>query len=293
MTFYKNWATFKYDSNNTVRTDFYESCSFIVNKKTKIANTLKQSMTQAVQLLPNKVGVFYSGGIDSEIIILEMLQNNIKPTLYFIDFKYNYHDKEFAIKFCNKHKLKLNCIDIDIDKFLKSNIFDYVVYGVADIATPLNFYARSFITEDIGMISGVGDPPLYKTLVQIIPEVKREWAIGISENSEVARYFYYKKNYPNDIPLFYRYTPELIVSYLLDKDTLDIVKNEKYKLSIKSTKHKILKKFYDIEDRPKYTGFENIDKNLRQNTLLELQKNVLSKSIVKTYDEFLGIIYDN
>lgn len=290
MTFYNNWAKFQYSSGETVRKNYFDECKMIIAKKSATNLTLGAAMQKAINLLPNNVGVFYSGGVDSEIIIMEMLNNGIIPKLYFIDFTLNYHDKEYAEKFCKYNNLKFKTIRIDINHFIKKDIYDYIQYGCNDLATPLNFHARTLIDEDVNMIAGVGDPPLFKGITQIIPCLKHEWVISISENSEVARYFWYMKNFPKDVPLFYRYTPELAAAYIKDPEIIDIVTQERYKLSVKSTKHKILSKFYNIENRNKYTGFEKLDKELKENILIELNQLVISKEIELKYKDYVSMI---
>ena len=290
MTFYNDWAKFEYLSGGTVCKNYFDECKMIVAKKSNANLTLGAAMKNAVKLLPSNVGVFYSGGFDSEIIVMEMLDNGIVPKLYFIDFKLNHHDKEYAEKFCKNNNLKLKTISIDIENFIKKDIYNYVQYGCNDLATPLNFYARTLIEEDINIVAGVGDPPLFRTITQIIPCLKQDWIISISENSEVARYFWYKKNFPKDIPLFYRYTPELAAAYVKDPEIVDIITHERYKLSVKSTKHKVLSKFYDIENRTKYTGFENLDKKLKENILIELDQLVISKAINFHYKDYVSAI---
>lgn len=290
MTFHNNWATFQYSSNKTLRQNYFDECKLVVNQKAKETTTLGVAMSRAVCLLPDSVGVFYSGGFDSEIIVMEMLRHGITPKLYFIDFELNYHDKEYAEKFCNHNKLKLRTIPINIENFIKKDIYNYVPYGCNDLATPLNFHARTLIEDDVNIVAGVGDPPLFRTVSQIIPNLKQDWVISISENSEVARYFWYQKHFPKDVPLFYRYTAELSAAYITDSEIADIVLNERYKLSVKSTKHKVLSKFYDIENRTKYTGFENLNKDLKENILIELDRLVISKSIVMTYKEYVSML---
>lgn len=292
MSFYNNWATFKYNSGNLYRNNFFDKCTFTVNKKSTQILNLKQAMQQAVLSLPDKIGVFYSGGLDSEIIILEMLENNIVPNLYFIDFEYNYHDKQYAIKFCEKYNLKLNFINVDIIDFLKNKIFDYCEYGCNDLAVPLNFHCRKLIDEDVNMISGIGDPPLFRSIVQFVPKIETGWIVGISENSEISRLYFSQKFFPKDVPIFFKYTAELAIAYLKDPVVEDFVYNERYKSTITSSKYSILSKFYELEQRPKYTGFEYIDKRLRVDTLLELEKNVSTRHLLFPYNKYCDMIYE-
>jgi len=290
MTFYNDWAQFEYSSGGAVSKNYFDECKMVVKQKALTCSSFGDAMKQAINLLPNNIGVFYSGGFDSEIIVMEMLNNNIIPKLYFIDFDFNYHDKEYAEKFCSNNNLKLTTIKVDIEHFIKKDIYNYIQYGCNDLATPLNLHCRTLIEDDVNIVAGVGDPPLFRAISQIIPCLKHDWVVSISANSEVARYFWYKKYFPKDVPLFYRYTPELTAAYLMDPEVVDIVSNERYKLSIKSTKHKILSKFYNIENRNKYTGFENLDKELKEDIIIELNRLVISKSIEMKYKDFLSTV---
>lgn len=290
MTFYDNWAGFSFKSGNFWRTDYFDVCSFNVHRKSQKTLDLGTAIQDAVSLLPPDAALFYSGGIDSEIIAIEMINQGRRPNLYFIDFNLNYHDREYAEKFCNDVGLQLLTVHIDIEHFLSRDIFEYAKYGCTDISTPLQMYARRLIASEVCMVSGVGDPPLYTGISQVVPHVKTEWMININENSEVARYMFCKQHFPNDVPLFYRYTPELVLAYLTDPIVLDFVRNERYKHSIKSSKHRILSQYFNFRQRPKYTGFENVPLDLRTNALTQLEETVGTRTLSYKYDTFVGLL---
>jgi len=77
------------------------------------------------------VDVLYSGGLDSECVLLAMLQKNIpcRPItmrLMFNGFPINTHDLYYSEKFCREHNLSQVLIDLDIKAFFGNG--DHIKY---------------------------------------------------------------------------------------------------------------------------------------------------------------------
>jgi hypothetical protein len=79
----------------------------------------------------NTVEVLYSGGIDSEIVLITCLEHNIPCraiTLRMLvkGIVVNTHDLYYAGKFCRQRNIEQKIIDLDLNKFVDSGLFlDY------------------------------------------------------------------------------------------------------------------------------------------------------------------------
>jgi hypothetical protein len=73
------------------------------------------------------VEVMYSGGIDSEIILLVCLKNNIPVRartvrIYFKDMIVNSYDLYHASEFCRKHNIDITYMNLELTKYYQSQI---------------------------------------------------------------------------------------------------------------------------------------------------------------------------
>lgn len=77
------------------------------------------------------IEVLYSGGLDSEIVLLSCLQNKIPVIavtmrLMFRGAPFNISDIYYAEKFCREHNIKQVVYDLDVEKFFNSG--DHIKY---------------------------------------------------------------------------------------------------------------------------------------------------------------------
>src|SRR5690606_41760132 len=76
-----------------------------------------------LQEIGNEIGIFYSGGVDSEVVVQSLLDIDVPFTAYFIKFEddMNKHDYEFTKRFVDKHSLKLETLNIKDRKSTRLN----------------------------------------------------------------------------------------------------------------------------------------------------------------------------
>lgn len=269
MIFFKNdWINFHFnlDRNQKKRLSKWDVFSYSTNLSAIRFNGFKEELENTCleiykesQSLGNKLGLFLSGGIDSEIIARTLVALDIPFESYFISFENNLNDHEELLvrdfeRTCN-HKVQY--IKVDIKKWLTSdNGFKFFCnrYRTFDIAAPLQMWARTQIGKEYSMISGIFEPHLHK--IPTTEKCQMEWVHAFDESSVCSRVQFLEENQYLDFPFFYLYRPELYAAYCFDPFVQKMLTNP-YKLSLVSTKKEMMKSYFpDMLVRQKYSGFE-------------------------------------
>ncbi len=214
----------------------------------------RQESILAAQAIANStdlpISILYSGGVDSEVTIMSFMAAKIPFTAQIMRFNddINYHDIRYALDFCNKHDLKYNVHDIDIIKFFEGEMYDY---AAATHCLSPQLCATMWLVDQVD-----GFPVIGQGECVIILDGDR-WKF---RESEMVNSFYrhYLVNNKEGVPGFHQYTPEQMLSFLMDDTFLPYMNTESGKTSNKTTKLKIYQKYFPLETRPKFTGFENI-----------------------------------
>lgn len=267
-----SWITYKYNIGSTrvtphqyLEIDFNNAELYKPNLRKAIDDDLLDISKKA-----DSIGVFYSGGVDSEVILISLKALGIPFRCFFINFAndLNAHEREYASAFCKENNIELETIDLDFYHWLDNEAVKYTEeFNLSDLSMPLQFWARDQLPHDITIIAGNGDPKLTKHHGNPFSN-RVSWHYTISESSDIASIDFVKtRGYP-DVPVFFKYSSELTLSYLLQPKILELVSTDNYKNTIISSKFEILSRYYDLTTRPKYTGFEN----LKSDTLKILSK---------------------
>ena len=240
-----------------------------------------------------KIHLMYSGGVDSEYILEVFLSlgMDITPVIVRLKPNYNEHDIKYAIDFCESRKLKPIIYDIDFDEFVKSGKIIEVAEASRCGAHPLpsTFHAVSQLDGTIVMGShgpthitkfeipnDVGGIVNNRNIVLIDEEgtggsilkpinipVGDKWVVDEYEQlHSVLRHFENNKIY--GCPFFLAHTAEQYYSFLMNPINRDLAEN-KY-LGWQNNNFMKWKIFNDSSgfnmlERPKFTGYENIDKS--------------------------------
>lgn len=225
----------------------------------KFDNYYKESVFAAEEIYSMKQGnlnILYSGGVDSEYALSIFLKSGIPihPVIIKLNPNYNAHDTDYAIKFCEDKNIKFTVIDIDFDNFVTSGL-------MLNIAKEINcsIYHRSATAYAAQQLDGtvlLGDGEPYIKLKD-----DGVWNIEIYQHDyAVANYF--KKHGIYGTPHFNRYSPEMMAAFLSDHRMIDLANNRvPGKLSSNSSKFIIYNRNgnLNIEERPKYHGYEKIE----------------------------------
>lgn len=277
MTFFKNnWITFHYnfDKTHTKRTSKWDVFSYASKERSLYPKSLKEEIKKTCEeiyleckKLNTKLGVFLSGGVDSEIIARTLKELDIPFENYFVLFHHdlNQHEREIVEKFSKQTGCIVNFIDIDFEQWLQSDNDDSyryyaTTYKTFDLSAPMQLWARNKISNGVSMTSGLNEPHLYKSINTETLEL--EWMHVFDESAFMARMDFATEYNFLDFPFFYLHRPELYAAYCYDPYVVSMISNP-YKLSLASTKKEMLKKYFpDMEVRPKYTGFENLNREI-------------------------------
>lgn len=224
---------------NKIIQDFYRECI-------QAAKIVYENSTSPLTLL-------YSGGLDSEFMLRIFKKANIPFKTAIISYgEYNKHDTDYAFNFCNLNKINPIVVDIDIDKFVNSGRIYDIANQVHCCAYQMPSIMEGISKLDGTVIMGNGEPYL--------KNYKGNWVY--QETERVNSYMkWYEQQGIDGTPDFLRYTPEVTLSFLLEDRIQELVKNvHPGKLSTRTSKHYIYSKNFTFDPRPKYTGWEQIEK---------------------------------
>ena len=209
------------------------------------------------------LNLLYSGGLDSEYVLSVFLRlgMDIKPVIMNIRSHdgsvYNLHEAKYAFKFCDQHGLTPTVIDLNFDKFVESGELLSIAESVqcAAYQLPASMWLASQV--DGTVITG-NDPPHMKLNVN-----DRLWYLDEEEIIH-SQFNYFKQYNVYGTPFFLSYTPEQMLSFLLDP-TMEALANHKFpgKVGTNSTKVDVFNNGtrFNLEQRVKQHGYEKVAKS--------------------------------
>ncbi len=208
-------------------------------------------------LYGNDLYVFYSGGIDSEIVIQSFIDVGIVPRVVFIEYKdgYNKHEKMWVDKYVSKTRIQLEQVEFDLLQFWETEVVDFCMQ--TQCVSPQLPVTMKVATTIRGIpIIGQGECFLEYT--------QNNWWLREHEKICAWYKFFMFANLPA-IPGFFQYTPNQLASFIPRAITFmeahDLV-------TTKQDKCGIYRQWYpELVQRPKYSGFElveHLDSTIRQ-----------------------------
>lgn len=199
----------------------------------------------------------YSGGLDSEFLLATLLDLGIPVEVIIMNTQYNSHETQYAYKFCDAKKLKPTVIDLDYDWFVKSGKLIEIAESMKCAAwqIPANMWLAKQL--DGTVITG-NDPPHLK-----LNQKTNLWYLDEEEIIH-SQFNFWKQNSILGTPFLLSYTPESMLSFLLDP-TMEKLANHGFpgKLGTNSTKVHVFNRLsnYNLEQRVKQHGYEFVEKN--------------------------------
>jgi len=255
----------------------------------KFDNYFIESCRAAEEIYSLKQGrlyMLYSGGIDSEyaLSVFLSLGIDITPVIVRMNPYYNPHDFKYASDFCDLKNLNPLIIDIDFDNFVKSG-------KILDIAKSMKscMYHYSPTAYAIGKLDGTvlcGDGHPY-----IVKKEDNTWDVAIYEY-EYALVNYFKNNNIYGTPHFNWYIPSMWGGFLTCNRMKELADNKHPgKLGSHSSKGIIYNEHspFKLELRPKYHGFEVIEKSdiFKHEVFREFDNLPWTGSFHEEYNTFL------
>ncbi len=214
---------------------------------------VRQSVQLAYDARQAPMYICYSGGLDSEFVLHAFCEQKIPFTPVILKTQYNHHDIAYAIRFCENRNLRYQLIDLDFDHFVTSGkMLDICLDAKTGPGNAVLLWLYTQI--DGSVITGEGDQLLGRKVDD------PQWYVYEDENDTRIMEFRKKHQVLGPPFLLSCYTPEQMLSYLLEPVIVDLVNNRiPKKLSNVSSKARIYSgcSGYDFEARPKFHGFEN------------------------------------
>jgi hypothetical protein len=252
-----------------------------------------------------EIWLLFSGGIDSEVMIRAFKAAHIEFKVAIMRFEngYNQHDIDWAINCCHTLKITPTFFDLNVKEFLTSA----EAYKFAEQTRcafpemlPHMWLMEKISKEEGGIpVMGSGEP----LLVKMVPGdyrsgyhqyFKSDWYIHEKESIAGWYRFLAKNNMPG-VAGFFQYTPEIMLSYMIDPVTRDLINDRNIgKLTSVSSKFELFSNHFPLDHREKYTGYEKIY------DFIEVEKKKLhalyddSRQIHRTKcDTLIGMLWGN
>ena len=196
----------------------------------------------------------YSGGLDSEFVLSVFLELGMEIEPVIMRTQYNHHETKYAFKYCEAKNLTPTIVDLDYDSFVESG-------ELLEIATNMEssmwvLAANMWLCSQLdGTVITGNDPPHMQK--------KSDGLWYLDEEEYIHSQFnYFKKYGVEGTPFFLSYTPELMLSFLLDPTMIQLANNEiPGKLGTNSTKVHVFNNnggVFELEQRQKMHGYENV-----------------------------------
>lgn len=249
--------------------DFRQEC---INTACEISDAARSVNKQPL--------IFYSGGVDSESMIISFLLSRRDFSVCHIRFEPNFNDHETAYvkKFCEKYQIDLLEYSVNTLDFLTDP--QTFVLAVRDNVSMIEVYPLTAITNQIkDRFYPVLDHPgtfIYREEPDLSKPSKWTW-----KDYECIMFYYNHARNENmpACPSFFHWSPEMISAFLLDTSTRDLVSGKSYGKITNRTSSILLYQNafpeFEIEPRPKYTGFECIPKNILHDINSKLRRLTL------------------
>ena len=207
--------------------------------------------TKIADAADGPIDLLLSGGIDSEVAAQSFLAAGIPFTAHTLRFAdgLNWHDIQFAVRFCATHKVAHVLHDLDIRQFLADEMYRYA--SITQSVSPQLAAAMWLIDRLDGYpVLGQGEPLLVR-------RPSGRWALRESEKIN-AWYRFFVVRGRAGVPGFHTYTPEQMLSYLLSFNGHPMLAPDSGKLSSLTSKPSMYTKHFALEAREKFTGYEKI-----------------------------------
>lgn len=251
---------FEYTKNNHLKIS-YEDDFKIEFGKVKTHNTFRQECINVAKELydihGNKLDLLLSGGIDSEIMFLSFIAAGIIPRVTIIRYErnLNMHDINYAFRLCARYGVSPEVYDINAEMFFKNQCVE-TAFRTKCNSPQLNLLAYCLSKINGVPVLGMGENHLSRKYVS---DNKYSLEVfDVEQEKETRLITYFQDNKKEIIPAFFQYTPELMVSFLQKESMyrwVETAKKNRY-LNINKVKWQIAIEDFDLEPRPKLTGFE-------------------------------------
>jgi len=284
---HKNHYKFYYDTTPfRFRLSTNESFGFSVGRCNGVAGSWDFECERAARLIYSKtrpgqrIRILYSGGIDSEIVVMAFQRAGIPFDCIIIDMGINQHDTEYAYKYCQANNIQYQICYVDPVDFVKKGLHYHYhqEYQVKQLAMMIVMKVLDQLPQnDVYILGGEifmsREVDVNSFYANQSAHYSYKWYHYVREDNDMSYFKYALANNKLVISEFFSYTPELMYSYLTDPLVVDLVNdNIEHKYGLLSTKPNVYARYFKFDHRPKYHGYENA-MHLNNKVYLDLNDN--------------------
>lgn len=234
------------------------------------------------------IWVMLSGGVDSEVVLQSFVLAQIPVTAAIMRFKddLNGHDIRWGVSACEHLSVPYTFFDLDLVSFWRERGMEYAV--PTRCVSPQLLPAMYLIDQIEGYpVMGSGECLLVKRLPPGYVPGHRAYPGGVwdlYEKEKIASWYRHLMVRGRDGCVgFFQFTPEVMLSYLLDPLVVDLVCNKlEGKLTSESSKLSIYQRHFDLESRPKYSGYEKVKEEDLEFRQVLVERFPSSSAVAKT-----------
>jgi hypothetical protein len=217
------------------------------NECLETARLIRANTTQDIVVL-------FSGGIDSEVVLQSFMFCRIPVRAAITRFRndLNMQDVYYAVKFCETHSIPYVFLDLDVEKFFESGqALDYAA-KVRCVQPQLLHTMWAMDQIDGYPVLGSGECYLERT------SSGSEWAM--LEKERIASWYRHLIVLDREgCAGFFQYNPENMYAFLVDEEVAKSCRGEApYSRDTSAIKALVYRKYFLLEPRSKYHGFENV-----------------------------------
>jgi hypothetical protein len=260
-----NWYKWQYgdeqmfgrqNSMLPLKTFYSRSDSFIGNFKEELHKAARSTLDHYPGLRPS---IFFSGGVDSELILRSYIEIGANPKVFIIRYEndLNIYDVSYAITICTMLKIDYTLVDFNLQKFYENDAEQVSLDSQIDRPRMLPHIKFTDCADGL-IIIGHSDVRWYRPHDDYTS--KATWLAQDFEH-DLGCDKYNMLHNRTAIYQWWKWTPGLVLSYTKLKWFERLVNDEIYgKLGINSTKMSGFREIYpDLIPREKQTGFEKTD----------------------------------
>ena len=247
-----------------------------------------------------------SGGSDSQLVCISLMQAKIPFKALIVKFRYNngspvnMHDISVAYEFCKKYNVSYEELDIDLEVFYRNKALEIAKkYYMPKLRTIVQTQAMEWAAMNgYYYIMAGGDPVFYplKPGTRNIELMTDKCTVPCWIEGPVPIMQYMIDKEYEGCSKFYLYTPELHVSYLNDHVVTEFLRTKKiiYENFIEWFPHENMwwkvfqnifkpilttKHFPEIIPAKKFTGFEGIYRQVSIPSNINIYKNLINNAV--------------
>lgn len=300
-----NWYQWQYgdeplfgrQTSNLPFNTFYSKSNVLIGSfKEELQKAAKSTLDHYPGLKPC---IFFSGGVDSELILRAYLDIGANPEVYIVRYEndLNIYDVSYAITICTILKVEYNLIDFNLQQFYENDAEKIAEDAQIDRPRMLPHIKFTECADGL-IIVGHSDIRWYRPHDDYTK--KATWLAQDFEHDIGCDKYNILHNRPA-IYQWWKWTPGLVISYTQLKWFKQLVNDEIIgKLGLNSSKLLGFREAYpDLITREKQTGFEKTDELINEFEFFLKQKykglpyrQLVNRTLDELLTEIIGIPHD-